>query len=52
MTDAQIWAMFYAGLVAFQFHPGTKTRMSLAELAVVADEMLLFYQDRNVELGG
>lgn len=39
MQFPEIWAMFYSGLVSFQYHPGCKERMPLVELAAIADAM-------------
>lgn len=47
MTPVFLWSMFYASVVSFQFHPGTKERLSLDDCARVADEMLSHALERG-----
>lgn len=45
MPDFQqmAWDIFYANLVGIQYHPGNPpdSRMPLADLALIADQMLI-----------
>jgi hypothetical protein len=42
--EAQLWAMYFASVTSFQFHPGARRDgaepLSIPECAVVADFML------------
>ena len=48
MEDAAVWAVFYSGVVAIQYHPSNPPdkRMSLEDCALVADGMLQEYYFR------
>lgn len=48
MNLAFIWSTYYASVVSFQYHPGTKERLSLEQCADVADEMLSHFLSREV----
>lgn len=41
-----VWAMFYQAVVAMQFHPGSKMRLSPEACAAYADEMLAEFKKR------
>lgn len=43
----QIWCLFFTSVVSFQYHPGTKQRLSLVECAAIADEMLQLAMSRG-----
>jgi len=34
-----LWSMYFTSVVSFQYHPGTKERLSLYDCARVADDM-------------
>jgi len=40
MDKATAWMCLYSGIVALQFHPGTKERISPEELALRCDAYL------------
>lgn len=43
----KMWGMFFCSVVSFQYHPGTKEKMSIQDCAEVADEMLFIYAERR-----
>lgn len=47
--DLTIWALFYGGLVAMQFHPrNAGVAVDLQHFATVADHMMEFYKTRKL----
>jgi len=48
--DTFVWAMFFSSVVAMQYHPGNRARMSLFDCGEIADEMLTEYLRRMAEL--
>lgn len=49
MSEEQAWAIYFAGIVAFQFHPRNEPaeRMTIKACAEVADQMLQEHQRRK-----
>lgn len=46
---ADVWAMFYVGVVSMQFHPRNEVPVNYDELAKIADAMLERYIERVPE---
>lgn len=50
MDREQAWALFFSSVVALQFHPGVKERLSMEVCASIADEMLVHLDCRREAL--
>jgi len=48
--DMQIWAIFFAGIVGMQEHPGNKKPKSIEECGRIADVMYMEYLHRAESL--
>lgn len=49
MNEETAWAMYFSGIVAFQYHPRNEAaeRMSIKACADVADQMLIEHRMRQ-----
>jgi hypothetical protein len=48
MTDAQIWSIYFGGIVSMRCHPANNEidDINLGKYAYLADQMLILYRKR------
>lgn len=47
MDNGSFWAITYASVLSWQYHPGCKDKLSLDEVALIADYALDRYVERR-----